>query len=59
MQVFSNQTGKFKHGDLTLAEDGFEFVICIDVALVDFVLKSMLLDVSPQFADHLSARRGR
>ena len=54
-QVFADQAGQFKHGDLAFAENSFEFVISVDVALVDFVLQIVLFDVSPHFADNFSA----
>ena len=56
VQVFANQTGQLKHGDLRFAKHGLELVISIDVAFVDFVLQIVFLDVDPHFADHLSAR---
>ena len=58
MQVFANQTGQLKHGDLCFAKHGFELVVCIDVAFVDFVLQIVFLDVDPQLADHLGAGQG-
>ena len=58
MQVFANQTGQLKHGDLRFAKHGLELVISIDVAFVDFVLQIVFLDVDPHFADHLCARHG-
>ena len=58
VQVFANQTGQFKHGDLRFSEYGFELVISVDVAFVDFVLQVVFLDVDPHFADNFSARHG-
>ena len=58
VQVFANQTGQFKHGDLRFAKYGFELVISVDVAFVDFVLQVVFLDVDPHFAHHLGARHG-
>ena len=53
LQVLANQAGQFKHGHLGFAKDRAQFVIGIDVALVDFVLQAMLFDVCPHLADHL------
>ena len=55
LQVLANQAGQFKHGHLGFAKDRAQFVIGIDVALVDFVLQAMLFDVCPHLADHLGA----
>ena len=54
-EVFANEAGKFKHGDLRFAENCFEFVIRIDVAFVDFVLQVVFFDVNPEFAHNFSA----
>lgn len=56
VQVLANQACKLKHGDLTLAKNGLEFVISIDIAFVDFVLESMFLDIGPEFFHNFSAR---
>ncbi len=54
-KMFANQTCQFKHGHLRLPKYGFEFVVCIDIALVDFVLQVVLFNINPELADHLSA----
>ena len=55
LEVLANQACHLKHGNLNFAEDFFELGIGIDHALVDFILKFVLLDVDPQLLDHFSA----
>lgn len=51
--MLADQASQFEHGDLFFAEYGFEFLVSVDVALVDRVLQAVLLDVNPQLADYL------
>ena len=52
-----NEFSHFKHGDLFLAtENGFQFVVRIDIAFVCFILQLVLFDVFPDFFGHFSTR---
>ena len=49
-EMTRNEFRHFKHGDLFLAtENGFQLVICVDIAFVGFILQLVLLDVIPNF----------
>jgi hypothetical protein len=49
-QVTGNEFCHFKHGDLRFTtENGFQLVICIDIAFVFWCLQVMLFDVFPYF----------
>ena len=56
--MLADQSGHLEHRDLSLAENGAELFVCVDHALVDLVLQTLGLDVSPQLADDLGARQG-
>jgi hypothetical protein len=52
--------GEFKHrGRVLTAEDGLQLVVCVDIALVLFVLEIVLLDVIPDLlGDRAAGLRG-
>ena len=56
-QMFGEILVHLEHGDGLLAENGFEFVVRQDLALVGRVLQLVLLDVGPDLADNIRARQ--
>src|SRR6266568_6086405 len=58
-EVFVDQSGHFEHGDLSATEDGTEVLVGVDHAAVLRILKTLTLDVAPQFLGDLGARHRR
>lgn len=57
LQVLVNELGHLEHGDLSFAaKNCFQCIVGIDHALVFAVLKTVLLDVSPDFLNNVGTR---
>ena len=55
-EVFVDESGHLEHRDLSrAAEDRTEVIICVDHAAVLRILKSLTLDVLPEFLGDFSA----
>src|SRR5437868_13678688 len=55
-EVFVDEAGHLEHRDLTAPKDGAEILIGVDHAAVLRILKTLTLDVPPQFLGHFGAR---
>lgn len=52
----ANELRHFEHVDGVLAENGFEGLIAVDIALVGWILQVLALDIGPELLCDLGAR---
>ena len=58
-EMCGKQLGHLKHRDLIFAEDGLEFGVRVNIALIRRVLKAVCLDVFPYLFCNFGPRQGR
>src|SRR4051812_1304324 len=56
LEVFVDEAGHLEHRDLTASKDRAEILVSVDHAAVLRILKTLTLDIAPQFLRDLCAR---